>query len=141
MILGIFHAISIFSILFSGGLSKDEIENMVRDAEAHAADDKLKKDRIEASNQVRFCFCRCSFTGWFIWSDSLVGFTAEKLAEMEIGSTQLNNQIDHPVINITWKFQDMSIPKLLNTMGTLGRSLGTESLKLLEMSEVVNLSH
>ena len=25
---------------------------MVRDAEAHAADDKLKKDRIEASNQV-----------------------------------------------------------------------------------------
>ena len=38
---------------FSGGLSKDEIENMVRDAEAHAADDKLKKDRIEASNQVR----------------------------------------------------------------------------------------
>ena len=36
----------------SGGLSKDEIENMVRDAEAHAADDKLKKDRIEASNQV-----------------------------------------------------------------------------------------
>ena len=46
-------AISIFSIIFSGGLSKDEIENMVRDAEAHAADDKLKKDRIEASNQVR----------------------------------------------------------------------------------------
>merc|ERR1712088_175419 len=36
----------------SGGLSKDEIENMVRDAEAHAADDKLKKDRIEASNQA-----------------------------------------------------------------------------------------
>ena len=26
---------------------------MVRDAEANAAEDKLKKDRIEASNQVR----------------------------------------------------------------------------------------
>ena len=36
-----------------GGLSKAEIENMVSDAEAHAADDKLKKDGIEASNQVR----------------------------------------------------------------------------------------
>merc|ERR1712241_1574316 len=36
----------------SGGLSKDEIENVVRDAEAHAAADKLKKDRIEASNQA-----------------------------------------------------------------------------------------
>jgi len=36
----------------SGGLSKDEIENMVREAEANAADDKVKKDRIEASNQA-----------------------------------------------------------------------------------------
>ena len=45
---------------------------MVRDAEAHAADDKLKKDRIEASNQVRFC--HCTFSGWFIWSDSIGWF-------------------------------------------------------------------
>jgi len=36
----------------SGGLSKDEIENMVRNAEAHAEADKLKKDRIEAINQA-----------------------------------------------------------------------------------------
>ena len=40
-------------LLPSGGLSKDEIENMVRDAEAHADADKLKRDRIEASNQVQ----------------------------------------------------------------------------------------
>ena len=36
----------------SGGLSKDDIENMVRDAEAHAEADKMKKDRIEAVNQA-----------------------------------------------------------------------------------------
>merc|ERR1712136_536201 len=36
----------------SGGLSKDEIENMVRNVEAHAEADKLKKDRIEAVNQA-----------------------------------------------------------------------------------------
>ncbi|XP_040576107.1 stress-70 protein, mitochondrial [Lepeophtheirus salmonis] len=36
----------------SGGLSKDEIENMVRDAEAHADADKVKKERIEAINQA-----------------------------------------------------------------------------------------
>lgn len=36
----------------SGGLSKDDIENMVRDAEAHAEADKVKKDRIEAVNQA-----------------------------------------------------------------------------------------
>merc|ERR1719273_810762 len=36
----------------SGGLSKDEIENMVKDAEAHADADKAKKERIEAVNQA-----------------------------------------------------------------------------------------
>merc|ERR1712183_872455 len=36
----------------SGGLSKDEIENMVKNAEAHAEADKQKRDRIEAVNQA-----------------------------------------------------------------------------------------
>ena len=34
----------------SGGLSKDEIERMKRDAEAHAADDKKRRDLAEARN-------------------------------------------------------------------------------------------
>jgi molecular chaperone DnaK len=38
------------SIQSSGGLSKDEIERMRRDAEAHAADDKRKRDLAEARN-------------------------------------------------------------------------------------------
>ena len=36
----------------SGGLSKDDIENMVREAEAHADADKSKKETIEAVNQA-----------------------------------------------------------------------------------------
>lgn len=36
----------------SGGLSKDEIENMVRNAEQYAQADKVKKDRVEAVNQA-----------------------------------------------------------------------------------------
>jgi len=36
----------------SGGLSKDEIENMVREGEKHAAADQEKKERIEAVNQA-----------------------------------------------------------------------------------------
>merc|ERR1719381_194896 len=36
----------------SGGLSKDEIENMVRDAEANAEADKLNRERVEAINQA-----------------------------------------------------------------------------------------
>jgi len=41
------HSIRIES---SGGLSKDEIERMNRDAEAHAADDKKRRDLAEAKN-------------------------------------------------------------------------------------------
>ncbi|KAI6222316.1 hypothetical protein M3Y99_01515500 [Aphelenchoides fujianensis] len=36
----------------SGGLSKDQIENMIREAEKHAAEDAEKKDLIEAINQA-----------------------------------------------------------------------------------------
>merc|ERR1712209_230865 len=36
----------------SGGLSKDEIENMVREAEANAEADKLNRERVEAINQA-----------------------------------------------------------------------------------------
>lgn len=36
----------------SGGLNKDEIENMVKNAEQYAAEDRVKKDRVEAVNQA-----------------------------------------------------------------------------------------
>merc|ERR1712088_1239433 len=36
----------------SGGLSKDEIENMVRNAEQFAEEDRIKKERVEAANQA-----------------------------------------------------------------------------------------
>ncbi len=36
----------------SGGLSKDEIENMVRNAEQFAKEDQIKRDRVEAANQA-----------------------------------------------------------------------------------------
>jgi len=36
----------------SGGLSKDEIENMVRNAEKHAEEDKRKKETVEAVNSA-----------------------------------------------------------------------------------------
>jgi len=36
----------------SGGLSDDDIEQMVKDAEAHAAEDKAKREGVEAKNQA-----------------------------------------------------------------------------------------
>jgi molecular chaperone DnaK len=36
----------------SGGLSESDIEKMVKDAEAHAADDKKRRELVEAKNQA-----------------------------------------------------------------------------------------
>lgn len=40
------------SITSSGGMSKDDIERMVKDAEAHAAEDKKRKEEIEVRNNA-----------------------------------------------------------------------------------------
>jgi molecular chaperone DnaK len=39
-------------ITASSGLTEEEIKNMVRDAEAHASEDKKKKETVEARNQL-----------------------------------------------------------------------------------------
>jgi molecular chaperone DnaK len=40
------------TITSSSGLSKDEVERMAKEAEAHASEDKSKRDEIEARNQL-----------------------------------------------------------------------------------------
>jgi molecular chaperone DnaK len=40
------------TITSSSGLSKDEVDKMAKDAEAHSADDRKKKDEIEARNRA-----------------------------------------------------------------------------------------
>jgi molecular chaperone DnaK len=40
------------TITGSSGLSKDDVDRMVRDAEAHAADDKARQEAIEARNRA-----------------------------------------------------------------------------------------
>ena len=40
------------TITSSSGLSKEEVERMAKDAEAHASEDKTKRDEIEARNQL-----------------------------------------------------------------------------------------
>ncbi|HEX4156807.1 MAG TPA: molecular chaperone DnaK [Acidobacteriaceae bacterium] len=40
------------TITSSSGLSKEEVERMAKDAEAHASEDKEAKDKIEARNQL-----------------------------------------------------------------------------------------
>ncbi len=40
------------TITSSSGLSKEEVERMAKDAEAHSAEDKEKREEIEARNQL-----------------------------------------------------------------------------------------
>lgn len=40
------------TITGSSGLSKEEVERMAKEAEAHAAEDKVKKEKIEVKNQA-----------------------------------------------------------------------------------------
>ena len=40
------------TITASGGLSKDEIERMVKEAELHAQEDKQEKEKVEVHNQA-----------------------------------------------------------------------------------------
>jgi len=40
------------TITSSSGLSKDDVEKLVRDAEAHADEDRKRRDEIEAKNQL-----------------------------------------------------------------------------------------
>ncbi len=40
------------TITSSSGLSKEEVERMAKDAEAHAAEDKAKREEVEARNQL-----------------------------------------------------------------------------------------
>jgi molecular chaperone DnaK len=40
------------TITSSSGLSKDEVEKLVRDAESHADEDKQRREEIEAKNQL-----------------------------------------------------------------------------------------
>lgn len=43
----------------SGGLSEDEIQNMVKDAESHKASDEARKKLIEARNEADSLIYRC----------------------------------------------------------------------------------
>lgn len=52
LILVVIRSLFLVVIQSSGGLSKDEIENMVKRAEQYAQEDKVKKDRVEAVNQA-----------------------------------------------------------------------------------------
>jgi molecular chaperone DnaK len=67
----------------SGGLAKDEIERMVRDAESHASEDKQRRERIEKRNVLDSLIYQ---------ADKTLGENEAKLAEAD--KQQLKETLD-----------------------------------------------
>ncbi|XP_065169830.1 heat shock 70 kDa protein cognate 5 [Atheta coriaria] len=102
----------------SGGLSKDEIENMVKNAEQYAQADKVKKDRVEAVNQAEG-IVHDTETKMEEYKDQLPKDECEKLKE-EIGKVR----------EMLAKKDEMDPEEIRKTTSTLQQS----SLKLFEMA-------
>ena len=100
----------------SGGLSKDQIENMVRDAEKHAAEDQEKKELIEVLNHA----------------DSVLHDTESKITEY---ADQLNaeesKEVKTKIEELKAKLADRSNLKAADVRESVGQ-LQQHSLKLFE---------
>ncbi len=67
------------TITSSSGLAKDEIDNMVKDAEAHAEDDKKKAEEIQARNQADSLIYQ---------TEKLLSEQKDKLSDEDVKSTE-----------------------------------------------------
>merc|ERR1712038_1106160 len=102
----------------SGGLSKDEIENMVKNAEAHAEADKVKRDRIEAVNQAE---------GILHDTETKIEEYKDRLPAEDV--TKMKDQIKEVREKLANK-DDMDPEEIKKTVNDLQQS----SLKLFEMA-------
>ncbi|MBW7992307.1 MAG: molecular chaperone DnaK [Planctomycetes bacterium] len=96
----------------SSGLSEDEVENMAKDAEAHAEEDKKKREVVDLKNQA----------------DQLVYSTEKTLKEHgDKISADVRSNIENAVNNLkeAIKGEDAdAIKKTIENLGTAGQELG-----------------
>jgi molecular chaperone DnaK len=92
------------TITASSGLSKEEVEKMARDAEAHAAEDAQKKEEIEVRNNA----------------DSLT-YTAERILREQGDKVpaDLKQQIDEKIAALRSALQGTDINSIRNTTSEL----------------------
>jgi molecular chaperone DnaK len=101
------------SITASSGLSKEEVEKLIKDAEMHAEEDKKKKDMVETKNTA----------------DSLVYQTEKTLKELdEKVDAETKNNVENAVNNLKKAIEDNDHDR----MKTLSEELTQVSHKLAE---------
>lgn len=85
------------TITSSGGLSDEEIDRMVKDAEAHAAEDKKRKEEVEARNEA----------------DSLVYQAEKAVKDMEgKGEEELIAKVNVAIENLKKSLEGSDIEKI-----------------------------
>jgi molecular chaperone DnaK len=96
------------TITASSGLSREEIENMQREAEAHAAEDSKRKEEIEARNTA----------------DTLA-YTAEKTLreQKEKIPSELNQEVEGKIATVRSALQGSDIDALRQATQELNESL------------------
>jgi molecular chaperone DnaK len=96
----------------SSGLSDDEVERMTKDAEAHAAEDKKKREVVDLKNQA----------------DQLIYSTEKTLKEHgEKVSAEVRGNIENAVNNLKEAIKGESadaIKKAIDNLGTASQELG-----------------
>jgi molecular chaperone DnaK len=100
-------------ITASSGLNEEEIKQMVRDAEAHAAEDKKRKETVEARNQL----------------DSLVYSTEKSLKEYE---GELDATVKENIESALKRAKEALEGQDADAMRKAGEQLGQASHKLAE---------
>merc|ERR1712135_106264 len=91
----------------SGGLSKDDIENMVQDAAKYAEEDKKKKEIVEAVNQAEGIL-HDTESKMEEYKSQIQGEEYDKLkGKMEATKTMLANKDDHSGEEIKQKVSDL----------------------------------
>merc|ERR1712136_523344 len=91
----------------SGGLSKDDIENMVKNAEKYAEEDKKKKEIVEAVNQAEGII-HDTETKMDEYKDQIPSEEYDKLkAKIEETKTMLANKDSHEGEEIKTKVSDL----------------------------------
>ncbi len=104
------------TITSSSGLSKDEIDKMVKEAEAHREEDKKKKDLIEAKNQLD----NLTFQLGKLKDDNKEKLSPEEISELESAIKEANEVKDKAQ---TKEEIDAAIQKLNNVSGKIASKL------------------
>ena len=90
----------------SGGLSKDQIETMKRDAELNATSDRTRRELVEVRNQA----------------DSLV-FTAEKAIKESKMSPEVLSSVENAITNLKTVYKEEAKDAILLAIKNLGECL------------------